>query len=230
MFLMWVAWFVVKAAPLGRGKGVKVMRRKLATLLVVVFTLACLIIDACSPAPVERYYYDFDDAALDNVEVVNLSPAEEAAVRGALRVLLSPRCTAAFSRAGLRSPLEVITEEGVVLRPSVDLFRYSSNQLGLVSDATRRAYCEEFSSCRSQAGTVSARLYGVRLTTDGRARVFFHETAFYGESWLFGKNSLHDVLVHEFMHVGGQPPTPGWFFQHDLAGFEHYGEIMSACR
>jgi hypothetical protein len=164
------------------------------------------------------------------VEFVHFSAAEEKAIRKELRRLLQPQCIVAFSKAGLRNPLEVITEEGLVLRPSVDLHDYSAKELGLVSDATRKAYWEEFSSCRSQAGTVSAKLYGVRLTTDGRARVFLHDTAFQGESFIFRKLSLHDVLVHEFIHVGGQPPTPGWFFQHDLAGFEHYDEIMRACR
>lgn len=204
--------------------------RLTTSFAVVVFVLVCLIAESCSPAPPPRLPFGVDDSTFDKVEFVNLTAEEERAVLKELRRLVQPQCVVAYSRAGLRNPLEVMTEEGVVLRPSVDLHSHSARQLGLVSDATRRVYREEFSSCRSQAGTVSARLYGVRLTTDGRARVFLHDTAFQGEWFIFGRLSLRDVLAHEFMHVGGQPPTPGWFFQHDLAGFEHYDEIMRACR
>jgi|ERR1041385_3013420 hypothetical protein len=205
------------------------MSRRLAASFVVLFISICLVVDSCSDEPPVRLYYDVDDSTFEKLELTNFSKAEKEAIRAEMRSLFSPRCTAAFSGAGLRSPLEVVTEKGVVLRPSIDLYGYTANELGLVSDATRRAYWEEFSSCSSQAGTVSAKLYGVRLTTDGRARVFLHDTAFQGESFIFRKLSLHDVLVHEFMHVGGQPPTPGWFFQHDLAGFKYYDEIMRAC-
>jgi hypothetical protein len=205
------------------------MSRRLTTSLVV-FILVCLIADSCSPVPPARIDYDVDSSTFEKVKFINFTPAEKEAIREEMRSLFRPQCTVAFSDAGLRSPLEVVTEEGVVLRPSIDLYKYSAKELGLVNDATRRAYWEDFSSCRSQAGTVSARLYGVRLTTDGRARVFLHDTAFQGEWAIFSKLSLHDVLVHEFIHVGGQPPTPGWFFQHDLAGFEQYEEIMRECR
>lgn len=206
------------------------MGKRLAASFVIVLALVGVIADSCSPAPHAPLYYDVDESAFDEVEFVNFCPTEEADIRKEMRSLFSPPCTVAFSKAGLRSPLEVVTEEGVALRPSIDLYKYSAKDLGLVSDATRRAYWKEFSSCRSQAGTVSAKLYGVRLTTDGRARVFLHDTAFQGEWFIFRKLSLHDVLVHEFIHVGGQPPTPGWFFEHDLAGFEYYEEIMASCR
>jgi hypothetical protein len=205
------------------------MSRRLTISIVVVFILVYFIANICSSVPTPRFSYDVDDSTFDKVKIFNLLPEEEGAVRKEMRHLFYPPCTAAFFKAKLRSPLEVVTEEGVVIRPSVDLYKYSAEELGLVSDVTRREYCEEFSSCRSQAGTVSARLYGVRRTTDGRGRVFLHDTAFQGEWFIFGRLSLRDVLVHEFIHVGGQPPTPGWFFQHDLAGFEHYDEIMQAC-
>lgn len=206
------------------------MSRRLTTSFVVVFVLVCLAVDSCSPVPPPRLPYRVDDSTFYKVEFDNLSAAQKKAVLAELRSLVQPQCIMAFSKAGLRNPLEVITEEGVVIRPSIDLHYYSAKSLGLVSEDTRNTYWEAFSDCRSQAGTVSAKLYGVRLTTDRRARVFLHDTAFQGESLLFGKLSLHDVLVHEFMHVGGQPPTRHWFFQHDLAGFEHYDEIMAACR
>lgn len=206
------------------------MGRQLATTFVIVFILVCLAVDFYPPPSPASFPYEVDDSVFDKVELVNFLPEEEKAIRREMRRLFYPPCTVAFAKAGLRSPLEVVLEEGVVLRPSIDLYNKSANRLGLVSESTRRAYWREFSGCNSQAGTVSARLYGVRLTTDGRARIFLHDTAFQGEWLLFRKLSLHDVLAHEFMHVGGAPPTPGWFFQHDLAGFEHYDEIMEACR
>ena len=49
---------------------------------------------------------------------------------------------------------------------------------------------------------------------------------------LFGTMSLHEVINHEFMHAGGQPPTPGFWggLGHDLAGFSHHSTILEACR
>jgi len=74
--------------------------------------------------------------------------------------------------------------------------------------------------------------FGVRLTIDGRPRLFLNDSAFEGSSFWFGKLSLNDVLTHEFIHLGGQPSTPSLMgsLQHDLAGFEHYDDIMEACR
>lgn len=206
------------------------MSRRLTTAYVIVFIMVCVMADFYTTAPPPPAPYDIDDSVFTKVKELNFTPAEREAIRKELRRLFSPPCTVAFSMAGLRSPIEVVTEEGVVLRPSIDLYEYSAKELGLVSEATRWVYWRQFSSCRVQGATVSASLYGVRRTTYGRARVFLHDTAFQGEWFIFSRLSLHDVLVHEFMHVGGQPPTPGWFFQHDLAGFEHYNEIMKACR
>ncbi|HYG11642.1 MAG TPA: hypothetical protein VD835_16970, partial [Pyrinomonadaceae bacterium] len=109
------------------------MRGKLTMLFVVVFTLVCIVSEFYSPVPTPQFLYDVDDLTLDKVKLVNFSPAEDAAIRKELRHLLYPPCTVAFSKAGLRSPLEVVTEEGVVIRPSVDLYEYSAKELGLVS-------------------------------------------------------------------------------------------------
>jgi hypothetical protein len=174
----------------------------------------------------------FDEPSLKGISFVNFQPNEEMRLRKAMAPLFTSRCTEAFTNANLRSPLDITTEEGVVLRPSSDLYLYSAEELGLVYDQTRRTYSAEFSSGRAQAGSVTYMRNGVRLTTDGRPRIFIHDSAFLGESFLFGTISLKDVLTHEFIHLGGQPPTPGWLgpLQNDLAGFEHYDEIMGACR
>lgn len=174
--------------------------------------------------------YDFPNSVYSKVNFGNFTANRELRTREGMTPLFTSHCTEAFASAGLRSPLEVATHEGVVILPSKDLYMYSADRLGLAGDEIRLSYLKEFSEGRAQALTIPSTLYGVQLTTDGRTRVFLHDTAFWGKSFIFGRLSLNDVLTHEFIHVGGQPPTPGWFFQHDLAGFEHYDEIMEACR
>lgn len=170
------------------------------------------------------------DLVSSNVVIGDFKGDEKKLIYIHMTALLTPRCTKAFERANLRSPLEVVTREGVVVLPAKDLYKYSAERLGLTREETLLAYRDEFSSGQAQSGAVPSMLHGVRLTTDGRARVFLHDTAFLGESVIFNRLSLTDVLTHEFIHLGGQPPTPGWFFQHDLAGFEHLEETMGACR
>jgi hypothetical protein len=173
-----------------------------------------------------------DPSFYDGIVLNHFSRGEATHIRAAMSTLATPRCTEEFDRAGLRSPLQVIIEDGVVMYRSEDLYLYSANQLGLVSEQTRHAYAVQFSSGRAQAGTVSATLFSTQLTLDGRSRIFLHDTAFIGESFLLGTYSLRDVLIHEFIHIGGQPPTPGLLgsFRHDLAGYKYYDDIMAACQ
>jgi hypothetical protein len=192
-------------------------------------TVVCLLTVSCLRVR-PTIVYLIDEAIYDETDFVNLDFEKEMQIRQAMAPLFSPCCTVAFSKAGLRSPLEVMAEDGVVYWPSTELYHQSATELGLVYDETRRTYWRAFSGCRAQAGTVSPMRNGIRLTTDGRARIFLHDTAFMGESFIFGRLSLHDVLTHEFIHVGGQPKTPRLFFEHDLANFEFYDEIMEACR
>jgi hypothetical protein len=170
------------------------------------------------------------DSAYRKIVLVDFTVSEELRIREALEPLFNSQCTRAFANAGLRSPAEMAMNEGVVIMPSNALYYLSAKTLGLVDERTQMAYQEEFTSGRAQAGTVTSKLYGVQLTTDGRPRIFLHDSAFAGESLKYRRFSLHDVLAHEFIHVGGQPPKAKSVFQHDLAGFEHYDEIMGACR
>jgi hypothetical protein len=162
---------------------------------------------------------------------VNFHPHDKRQIREAASSLFTGRCTEAFIAAGLRSPSEVVLESRVVFRPSIDLYLYAARQLGLRYEQTRRLYKSEFSSGNAQAGTINPVLYGQRLTFDDSPRIFLHPTAF-DESILFGRRQLREVLIHEFIHAGGQPPKPGWLgsLRHDLAGFAPYNRIMKACR
>jgi hypothetical protein len=174
---------------------------------------------------------ELNERSFDGFSLLHFTPEEGQHLREALAPLLSRQCTDMFARAGLQSPSEVARTTGVEMRYSRDLYMYSADQLGLVSEETRSSLMKELSNGRTQSGSVPPVRYGKRLTTDGRARIFLPDNAFVGESFWFGTISLRGVLIHEFIHVGGQPPTPGWmgFLSHDLAGYEHYDEIMSAC-
>lgn len=176
--------------------------------------------------------YPLRDEVLAGMTLVNLTPAQERQVLEAASSLFTDRCTEAFITADLRSPYEVVVTTGVVFRPSTDVYTHSAGESGLRDERTRKAYAIAFSSGRAQAGTVTPMRRGIALTLDGRARVFLHETAFYGESFWLGTLSLREVLIHEFIHVGGQPPMPGWLgpLRHDLAGFAHYSRVMRACK
>lgn len=173
-----------------------------------------------------------DVSVFEEIEINGFPWNQEQALRQALASKFTRRCTEAFDEAGLRSPLRLIREAGLVIHYYGDLYAREAKDLGLVSNKTRRRYMAEFSTGRAQAGTVPAIRFHTRLTTDGRPRIFVHDSGFFGASFWFNRLELSDVLSHEFVHAGGQPPTPGWFgfFQHDLAGFEPYNKIMNACR
>lgn len=173
-----------------------------------------------------------DASVYAGIEINSFGWDGERAIYKELAAKFTRPCTEAFDEAGLRSPLRLATESGIVIHHFGDLYTHEAEDLGLVSHKTRSIYRAEFSTGRAQAGTVPAVRSGIRLTTDGRPRIFIHDSAFFGESFWFSRLSLSDVLTHELIHAGGQPSTPGWlgFFQHDLAGFEHYDKIMNACR
>ncbi len=205
------------------------MSKRNGSAVLFFIVLVFLLNNSCSHEQPEISV--IDESFYYRIEFINFNEKEKVLIREAMAPLATPRCNDAFRRAGLRSPLEVVLKDGVVIRPSYDLYRFPVKELGLVDDRTRRAYMDKFSSGNAQAGTVSAVLYGTRRTLDGRARVFLHDTAFF-ESTLFRRLSLREVMVHEFIHVAGQPSTPGWLgcLQHDLAGFAPYDETMEACQ
>jgi hypothetical protein len=173
-----------------------------------------------------------DPSVFDHIVLKGFSKTEEALIRDALVPKFTGQCTEAYHWVGLRSPWEVAWESGIVIQYSRDLYVKQAADLGLVYTETRDSYQAEFSSGRAQAGTVIPVLYDTVLTTDGRPHIFVHDSAFAGESLLSRTLPLGDVFGHEMIHMGGQPPTPGWlgFLDHDLAGFEPYDFLMDACR
>jgi hypothetical protein len=188
---------------------------RVAAELVAALSVAVIISAFGVKAVGIHYARPIPEPIFEKVKLINFPPAEEKSLLDAMRPQFTSQCTIAFSNAGLRSPSEIAEHEGIVIRPFSDLWLYSADSLGLVSDKTRLAYQIEFSSGRAQAGTVPATLRGVPLTVDGRPRIFLHGTAFYESSFWFKRDPLSVVLLHEFIHAGGQPPMRGWFFQHD---------------
>jgi hypothetical protein len=166
------------------------------------------------------------------VIVINFDRADERRIREEIAGLLTPRCTREFEIHGLRSPARLLQEVGVIIRPAEDLFDHSAQDLGLMGEEIRQAYWDEFRTGHAQAGTISPVLYGVRRTTDNTPRIFLYPTAFLGESFWFGRFSFREVMIHEFIHAGGQPPKPGplVFLQHDLEGYKPYDAIINACK
>lgn len=174
----------------------------------------------------------FEPSILKRIDLRGFEPSEKRRLLKALPAKFTNRCTEAFKDEGLLSPLEVALTTGFVLHPSRDLWDKEIGSLGFVSERTKIRYKSEFSTCRAQAGTVPAMRDGWKLTVDGRARVFIHDSAYAGESFWFNRFSLEDVLTHELIHVGGQRATPGWLgpLSHDLKGFEPHDKILEACR
>ncbi len=192
-----------------------------------IIAAACLLATCCSSSQPDLV--TVDESVSAKMSIMNFDGQEEAKIREAATTLFGRRCTEAFTTAGLRSPLQVVSELGVLIRPSKDLYLYTARDLGLTHDLIRKTYAAQFSTCRAQGGTIRPLNGEVRLTVDDRPRIFLHDSAFLGESLLFGRLSLRNVLTHEFIHAGGQPPTPGWLAWHDLAGFRHYDTILKAC-
>jgi hypothetical protein len=225
-------WTRARPIPHVAAKGVLVMSESTKGYMFFLLILLTLLVAYRQPkceCETEPAPADLEELIKAGVTFTNFTPSKKNMIRDELARLTTKRCTAAFEKAHLRSPRRLLVEAGVIFRPAKDVYLYSARDLGLVDERTRQAYALDLSSCRVQAATVSPVLGGVRRTIDARPRFFLHETAFYGESYLLGTYSFHEVIVHEFIHAGGQPPAPGWFFQHDLASFPHYDKIMRAC-
>lgn len=171
---------------------------------------------------------------MDLITIEHFNDSHTQDIRGALNRLFSDPCTAAFRKYHLTPPIESKLA-GIIIRPATDLINLASAQLG-ISEQTRNAYREQFfggtANSNAQGGTIPGSRNGKNITSDGRAQVYLAGSAWVGESYLFNAFSFQDVVSHEFIHVGGQPPEPGALgsWRHDLAGFEGFDEILKACR
>jgi hypothetical protein len=172
--------------------------------------------------------------SVDLVTIEHFNDTHTRDIRAAVNRLFSDPCTAAFRKYGLTPPIESQLA-GIIIRPATDLINLSPDQLG-ISEQTRNAYREQFfgntANSNAQGGTVPGSRNGKNITSDGRAQVYLAGSAWAGESYLFNTFSFQDVVSHEFIHVGGRPPTPGRLgsWRHDLAGFAGFDEILKACR
>ncbi|HEV2861434.1 MAG TPA: hypothetical protein VGX48_10540 [Pyrinomonadaceae bacterium] len=198
---------------------------------------ASLVVAMFPPRPdVVVIIEEIDPQLLHGVNVVGFHRVERDSIREEMIRKLGSRCGDAFKAAGLRSPAQMAWNPGILIMHARLLYLYDVGQLGLTYEQTRIKYKSEFSTGHAQGGTVPATLLGHRMTTDGRPRIFIHDSAFMGfslfESVIFNRLDLGDVLTHELIHAGGQPPRPGWLgpLRHDLAGFNDYDKIMEACR
>lgn len=202
--------------------------RSSVIIIILLITLAGL-----RPSPARQLpSYPLDDRIATGMIFIHFTPQQKRRIMDDASSLFTMQCSEAFIAADLLSPTEVVLNSEVVFLPATDLYIYEAHELGLRDERIRRAYAAQFSSGRAQAGVVRAKRRGIPMTIDGRPRVFLHDTAFYGKSILLGTLPLREVLIHEFIHLGGQPQTYGWLgpLSHDLAGFPHYEQIMEACK
>lgn len=199
----------------------------LSVIVILLITIAGLRL----PPARQHLTYPLGERVAAGMILTHFTSQQRRQIMDEASSLFTKQCSEAFIAADLLTPTEVVLNSEVVFYPATDLYIYDAGQLGLRAERTRKAYALEFSDGHSQAGTIRAKRRGVPMTTDGRPRIFLHDTAFYGESFLLGTVPLREVLVHEFIHLGGQPQTYGWLgpLRHDLAGFPHYNRIMEAC-
>ncbi len=205
----------------------------LSVMLAVAFVVALLLPRGTTVVVINKTVeWPVDMSLVRRIDMPSFDKDEKKRLEEVMPHKFTKKCELAFHNANLMSPSDIIIKAGLVIRPARDLWLKDSDTLGFVYPNTRGDYQSEFSSGRAQAGTVPFMREGRTLTVDGRARIFIHDSAFFGESFWARRLSLSDVLTHELIHVGGQPKTPGWFgfLQDDLAGFEQYEAILEACR
>jgi len=173
-----------------------------------------------------------------HITIEGFDAGQAAQIKGAIGHLFTTKCADAYHNAHLRSPEEVVSHDGLVVRPSFWLGEKTAQDLGLVSDETRIAYRDEFYTgtaySSSQGGTIPAfSENGTQLTTDGRTQMYLHTRwAFNGDSFLDRTFSLGDLMAHEFIHASPTGRVWGRLgrFRHDLAGFAPHDAILAACR
>jgi hypothetical protein len=132
-------------------------------------------------------------------------------------------CKRAFEIVGLQTIKQTV-DRGLVVGGAT-LLRNSSNNntLGIVEGA-RQEYWKQFKSYYTRGGTIM-QIPGQTnpfSSRDQRPRMLIAFSAF-ESGW------LKAVIIHEFIHAGGQPPISSWF-GHDLSNYEWYDFLQDSCK
>jgi hypothetical protein len=180
-----------------------------------------------------------DEIILSGVQIERFNDGDAKRIRDRILAIgNNEACLKAFKDAGLESLIDIIFENGLVIRPSTDFLNNTAQGLGLAPQTFDKAKADfrfDKSAGRPQAGTIRGFTNGIRGTADGRTQIYLDGSAFLSRantSSFFGLDAFEDVITHELIHAGGQPSTPGMLggLRHDLAGFEPYSKILEACK
>ena len=180
----------------------------------------------------------------DPYEGMSYGKDKEKQIRDAVTKLLTEPCLDAFDDAkishrdasfdifnfdpeiGLKyNPWQLLYGKGVVIAPASTLLHMSAQALGITEDA-RLGY-QQFVWEPGVGGFTIRDIPGEpRGTTDGQVHIFLTANYFNGSL------DSGEVMPHEFVHGGGQPPIPRIFPLpvHDLYGFPGYNKIIEKCR
>ena len=146
----------------------------------------------------------------------------------AITIDISDVCAKAFKDAGLRDPMTLLIEKGVVIGTAQYLSTPELAKQAGITELARKSNFDAVGRTSVQGFTVRDK-DGKQETLDGRVRIFFNNSAFGG-----GTYPLREVLVHEFIHAAGVPKTPSVLgtlgLSHDLSGYKHYDSIINDCK
>jgi hypothetical protein len=154
------------------------------------------------------------------LKIEHFTPQQESWIRYELEPMLTLRCSQAFP-AGVNSPTGTILESGLTIRPAQDLYHRTAKDLNL----SERSLTDAINKVFGTTGIVQG---GTTFGLDGGAQTYLHDRAFAGDTLWPGYHPLGEVLIHESIHGGGQPPIPVPLF-HDLWRWKYYKRIVKAC-
>jgi YD repeat-containing protein len=162
----------------------------------------------------------------NKIPIVNTG-GESELEKNKLRVLMkiewmvnSSSCAAAFKRADLATPLELVSAGKIKLASKMALNDASYNEaLGLPNEI------------RKSALGLSGPAMTIRDNRNGNAVIFFGGDAFDDQSY------FDEAVPHEFIHAAGVPRTHTvlsryGIYGHDLSGYnqKHYKDIIDNCK
>ena len=136
-------------------------------------------------------------------------------------------CNAAFKRAGLATPFDLVNN-GKITLSSTDALRSSTYNtvLGQALGAQGGSLPDDV---RIDASRDPSPAQTLRNDRTGQSIIFFGASA-------FDPSYLDEAVPHEFIHAGGQGATYSFlgyiFGGHDLSGMDSkaYADIMANCK